>query len=167
MCIRDRFYTMYVRLGKSLSNWHTNYRRSLIDAWGPCWQTWRSINICKLRYGKGTSLKLTKLEVRKGRWRRLGHLLRRPDDQTVKEPVSWSPQGWRRRGSRPRMTRWVFENTVKSVLHYVRETWKVSKQLTHKLQTFINRCLRTMLANMAVNQHLQPTLWERNQPEAH
>ncbi|KAJ4446355.1 hypothetical protein ANN_13051 [Periplaneta americana] len=39
----------------------------------------------------------------------------------------------------------LFESNVKSVLLYGSETWKVTKYLTHKLQTFLNRCLRNIL----------------------
>lgn len=36
----------------------------------------------------------------------------------------------------------IFNTNVKSVLLYACETWLVTKLLTHKIQTFINRCLR-------------------------
>ena len=36
----------------------------------------------------------------------------------------------------------IFNANVKSVLLYACETWRTTKASTHKLQTFINRCLR-------------------------
>ena len=39
----------------------------------------------------------------------------------------------------------IFNTSVKSVLLYGSETWRVTKTNTHKLQTFINRCLRNIL----------------------
>ena len=39
----------------------------------------------------------------------------------------------------------IFNTNVKSVLLYSSETWRVTKTNTHKLQTFTNRCLRTIL----------------------
>jgi len=39
----------------------------------------------------------------------------------------------------------IFNTNVKSVLLYGSETWRVTKTNTHKLQTFVNRCLRNIL----------------------
>ena len=39
----------------------------------------------------------------------------------------------------------IFNTNVKSVLLYNSETWRVTNTLTHKLQTFTNRCLRNIL----------------------
>ena len=39
----------------------------------------------------------------------------------------------------------IFNTNVKSVLLYGSETWRVTKGCTHKLQTFINKCLRSIL----------------------
>ena len=39
----------------------------------------------------------------------------------------------------------IFNANVKWVLLYGSETWRVTKTNTHKLQTFTNRCLRTIL----------------------
>ena len=39
----------------------------------------------------------------------------------------------------------IFNTSVKSVLLYSSETWRVTKTNTHKLQTFTNRCLRNTL----------------------
>ena len=38
----------------------------------------------------------------------------------------------------------IFNTNVKSVLNAC-ETWRITKALTHKVQTFINRCLRAIL----------------------
>ena len=39
----------------------------------------------------------------------------------------------------------IFNTSVKSVLLYDSETWRTTKSNTHKLQTFINRCLRKII----------------------
>lgn len=39
----------------------------------------------------------------------------------------------------------IFNSNVKSVLLYGSETWKVTKDVTSKLQVFVNRCLRRIL----------------------
>jgi len=39
----------------------------------------------------------------------------------------------------------IFNTIVKSVLLYGSETWRTTKSNTHKLQTFINRCLRNII----------------------
>ena len=39
----------------------------------------------------------------------------------------------------------IFNTNVKSVLLYGSETWRTTKSNTHKLQTFINRCLRNII----------------------
>jgi len=36
----------------------------------------------------------------------------------------------------------IFSTNVKSVLLYACETWKTTNQITRRLQTFINKCLR-------------------------
>ena len=38
----------------------------------------------------------------------------------------------------------IFNSNVKSVLLYGCETWKVTKSLTHRLQVFVNKCLRVI-----------------------
>lgn len=48
-----------------------------------------------------------------------------------------------------KLTRWIklkiFRSNVKTVLLYGCETWKVTKDLTYKLQVCVNRCLRHIL----------------------
>jgi len=39
----------------------------------------------------------------------------------------------------------IFKSSVKSVLLFGCETWKVTIQITITLQTFVNRCLRTIM----------------------
>ena len=39
----------------------------------------------------------------------------------------------------------IFNTNVKSVLLYGSETWRTTKSNIHKLQTFINRCLRNII----------------------
>jgi hypothetical protein len=38
----------------------------------------------------------------------------------------------------------IFNSNVKSVLLYSCETWKVTKTLSHRLQVFVNKCLRSI-----------------------
>ena len=40
----------------------------------------------------------------------------------------------------------IFNSNVKSVLLYGSETWRTTKTNSHKLQTFVNRCLRNILS---------------------
>jgi len=39
----------------------------------------------------------------------------------------------------------IFSTDVKSVLFYACETWKTTNQITRRLQTFINKCLRQIM----------------------
>jgi len=39
----------------------------------------------------------------------------------------------------------IFNTNVKSVLLYACETWKTAKQITRRLQTFVNKCLRRIM----------------------
>lgn len=39
----------------------------------------------------------------------------------------------------------IFDSNVKSVLLYGSETWRVTQSINNKLQTFCNRCLRSIL----------------------
>jgi hypothetical protein len=39
----------------------------------------------------------------------------------------------------------IFNTNVKSVLLYVCETWKTTNQITRRLQTFVNKCLRRLM----------------------
>ena len=39
----------------------------------------------------------------------------------------------------------MFNTNVKSVLLYACDTWRMTKASTHKVQTFINKCLRAIL----------------------
>ena len=39
----------------------------------------------------------------------------------------------------------IFNSNVKSVLLYGSETWRETKSLSKKLQTFVNKCLRQIL----------------------
>ena len=55
----------------------------------------------------------------------------------------------------------IFNTNVKSVLLYGSETWRVTKTNTHKLQTFINRCLRNILNIRWPVVISNEQLWER------
>jgi hypothetical protein len=39
----------------------------------------------------------------------------------------------------------IFNTNVKSVPLYVCETWKITQTISHKLQSFVNTCLRTII----------------------
>ena len=49
----------------------------------------------------------------------------------------------------------------KSVLLYACETWRITKALTHKVQTFINRCLRAILHIKWQDKITNEEIWRR------
>ena len=55
----------------------------------------------------------------------------------------------------------IFNTNVKSVLLYGSETWRVTKTNTHKLQTFINRCLRNILNIRWPEKISNEQLWDK------
>ena len=55
----------------------------------------------------------------------------------------------------------IFNSNVKSVLLYGSETWRVTKTNTHRLQTFINRCLRNILSIRWPETISNEQLWDR------
>nr|KAG5693360.1 hypothetical protein BaRGS_017653 [Batillaria attramentaria] len=55
----------------------------------------------------------------------------------------------------------IFNSNVKSVLLYGSETWRTTKTSSHKLQTFINRCLRNILNIRYPLVITNKDLWER------
>ena len=55
----------------------------------------------------------------------------------------------------------IFNTNVKSVLLYGSETWRVTKGCTHKLQTFINKCLRSILHIRWPEKISNEDLWSR------
>ena len=55
----------------------------------------------------------------------------------------------------------IFNASVKSVLLYGCETWRTTKALVHKLQTFINKCLRRILGVWWPNKISNIDLWRR------
>nr|KAG5690574.1 hypothetical protein BaRGS_009236 [Batillaria attramentaria] len=55
----------------------------------------------------------------------------------------------------------IFNSNVKSVLLYGSETWRTTKTNSHKLQTFINRCLRNILNIRYPLVITNQDLWER------
>lgn len=55
----------------------------------------------------------------------------------------------------------IFNTNVKSVLLYGSETWRTTKTNTHKLQTFINRCLRNILNIRWPEVISNKDLWDR------
>nr|KAG5703440.1 hypothetical protein BaRGS_022489 [Batillaria attramentaria] len=55
----------------------------------------------------------------------------------------------------------IFNSNVKSVLLYGSETWRTTKTGSHRLQTFINRCLRNILNIRYPLVITNQDLWER------
>ena len=55
----------------------------------------------------------------------------------------------------------LFNACVKSVLLYGCETWKTTTSVIKKLQTFLNRCLRTILGVRWMDRVRNEELWER------
>ena len=55
----------------------------------------------------------------------------------------------------------IFSACVKSVLLYGAETWRTTKELIHKLQTFVNKCLRRILGIWWPNKISNKDLWDR------
>ena len=59
----------------------------------------------------------------------------------------------------------IFNTNVKSVLLYGSETWRVTKRISNKLQTFINSCLRSILKIKWPERISNKKLWERTNQE--
>jgi hypothetical protein len=57
----------------------------------------------------------------------------------------------------------LFNACVKSVLLYGCETWFVTDRITHKLQAFVNRCLRNILGMWWPRIITNQELWERTE----
>ena len=55
----------------------------------------------------------------------------------------------------------LFNACVKSVLLYGCETWKATTSVIKKLQTFLNRCIRTILGVRWMDRVRNEELWER------
>jgi len=55
----------------------------------------------------------------------------------------------------------IFNTNVKAALLYGSETWKYSKNITAKLQVFINKCLRKILKIFWPDQITNKELWKR------
>ena len=59
----------------------------------------------------------------------------------------------------------LFNSNVKTILLYGAETWKTTKSLLHKLQVFINYCLRRILNIRWPEKISNKELWQKtNQP---
>ena len=55
----------------------------------------------------------------------------------------------------------LFGSNVKSILLYGSETWRVTKAISSKVQSFINRCLRRILRLQWFDRVSNADLWER------
>ena len=70
-------------------------------------------------------------------------------------------QIWRSKTLSPQTKIRIFNSNVKSVLLYGSETWRVTKTGTHKLQTFVNRCIRNILSIRWPEIVSNEELWDR------
>ena len=59
----------------------------------------------------------------------------------------------------------IFNSNVKSVLLYGAETWLSNKTVTHKLQVFINKCLRRILGIFWPKRVSNEELWRQTKQE--
>ena len=59
----------------------------------------------------------------------------------------------------------IFTTNVKSVLLYGSETWRVTRSISNKLQTFINKCLRKILKIYWPEKISNRELWARTGQE--
>ena len=70
---------------------------------------------------------------------------------------------WKEKSIRLRTKLRIFNTNVKTALLYGSETWRSTKQLTKKLQTFINKCLRKILNIRWPEVISNEDLWERTE----
>ena len=59
----------------------------------------------------------------------------------------------------------IFNSNVKTILFYGCETWKTTKSITHWLQTFVNKCLQSILTIKWSAKVRNEELWERTGEE--
>jgi hypothetical protein len=59
----------------------------------------------------------------------------------------------------------MFNCTIKSILLYGGETWKVDKETTHKLQTFLNKSQRKILKIHWPDKISNIELWNKTNQE--
>nr|KAG5712354.1 hypothetical protein BaRGS_023933 [Batillaria attramentaria] len=115
-------------------------------------------------------------QILRRKWGWIGHTLRKPASSTTRQALTWNPQGKRKRG-RPRNS-WrrdteaelfvsirtklrIFNSNVKSVLLYGCETWRTTKTMQQKIQTFLNTCLRRIFNIRWPEKIRNEELWER------
>ena len=55
----------------------------------------------------------------------------------------------------------IFNSSVKSVLLYSSETWRITKHTVNKIQTFVNRCLRRIMNVKWSDKISNNTLWTK------
>ena len=55
----------------------------------------------------------------------------------------------------------IFNSSVKSVLLYSSETWRITKHTVNKIQTFVNRCLRSIMNVKRSDEVSNNTLWTK------
>ena len=60
----------------------------------------------------------------------------------------------------------IFTTNEKSVVLYACETWHITKTLTHKVQTYINKCLRAILHIKWQDKITNEEIWKTGQAQA-
>ena len=113
-------------IAKKLDSFH---RKCLLKILGIFWPN----TISNKRLYRVTSTSLISLEIKKRRWKWIGHLLRRPADHIARIALRWTPDGTRRRG-RPKET---WRRTVESEMKEQGWTWSyLERQAQDRSQWF-------------------------------
>jgi hypothetical protein len=68
------------------------------------------------------------IEIKKRKWRWIGHTLRKTAGAIEKDALDWNPQGARRRG-RPRKT---WRRTIEKEITEIGKTWREDKALANQ-----------------------------------
>jgi len=66
---------------------------------------------------------------------------------------------WRNHNISKRVKIQIFTTNEKSVLLYACETWKTTNQITRRLQTYINKCLRQIMNKKWTDKIRNQKLW--------
>jgi len=66
---------------------------------------------------------------------------------------------WRNHNTSKTVKIQIFTTNVKSVLLYACETWKTTNQITRRLQTYINKCLRQIMNKKWTDKIRNQKLW--------
>ncbi|XP_054279259.1 uncharacterized protein LOC128997645 [Macrosteles quadrilineatus] len=74
---------------------------------------------------KATDKEPVEIQIKKRKWRWIGHTLRKDPDAVERQALSWNPQGHRRRG-RPRMT---WRRTIEEEIRDAGKNWREVRAL--------------------------------------